>query len=195
VPLESIDYVPTNRCSQDDVVDYPITPLMAIAPSSVPSALAPMHANAAAPVQANPVAHAALGVAIAVHADLSLPQTEPPVPLFDEGVHPLGGVAMDGSAQALLNFVLTLAQQLAMDAEQLVVAMVLFESTLRAKPGSLRLQCTRPLLLASAVVAVKVTLDEITMLPQIRTQLGTLMPMLTSHHLMRLEASLLMTLG
>ena len=139
--------------------------------------------------------HAALGIAVAVHILLECPQTEQPLPLFDESVYPLGGLALDGSMQGLFDYVLLFAHVLEADAQQLVTALVLFESMLRVRPGSLRLRCTRPMLLATVVVTLKVTLDETLTLSEVTAQLGNITPALTPRHLMRLEGALLTTLG
>ena len=81
------------------------------------------------------------------------------------------------------------------DAQQLVTALVLFESLMRVLSGWLRLGCTRPKLLATVVGTLKVTLDETLTLSEVTAQLGNITPALTPRHLMRLEGALLTTLG
>ena len=144
----------------------------------------------------NPSTHAVLGVAVAVHALLDgLSQTAQPLRSFDERIYPLGGPPLVGSVHALCGYVLLLARVLGADAHQLVVALVLFEGAIRARPGSLRLHSTRPLLLAAVLVALKITLDETLVLSDVTARLEVATPALTPRHLMHLEGALLTVLG
>ena len=135
----------------------------------------------------------AVGVAVAVRALLTgIPQAGIPVSALDEVMFPIGGAYPEAVWQSMLHTVVRpLVMHLHLSTKQLVVAFVIFESFLKAKPGALRLRCIRPLMLAAGVIAVKNTEDHVLVMRNVTEKLSQHFPVLTPQRLMSFEVSLL----